>query len=340
MRILAFVLLAATAPGQTSNIIIGSALPASSEVQPKQAYERARRAPSIGMPIVGYVMGPGPVDIRPILGTVASAHAGDLLRVPEGAARLYLPPKQRYALVEQSSEQSIAVWPLGKASLAGEDLVRPISGALRRAALVAFSPRAESAVLYSRDSDRLQVISGLPFKPSVVRQISTINLGELSMIAVTDDATLVVAGLADGVLMSSSDGARWRPLPAGYTPQAWSFVPNTHDLVISDTTQKLIVLLPNAAHRAASILAEEVRADRLVLTRDGQLVVAADSINGNLWAIELKTGVITPISSGTPVNELSSLEAARAFLLSSSPLLSVVKLAPLADDPASVQIDP
>jgi hypothetical protein len=68
-------------------------------------------------------------------------------------------------------------------------------------------------------------------------------------------------------------------------------------------------------------------------------VVAADSTNGNVSTIELKTGAITPVSSGTTVSALSSLRAARTFLLSAYPVLSVVKLASSADGPAAMQID-
>jgi hypothetical protein len=333
LRILAFALLAVTMGAQTPTIFIGSAIPGSSEVQPKAAHERRMpRAPSIASSTIGYVTGPGPVDIRPILGTLASIHLGDLLLPPNGAARLYLPPKQRYALVEQSSDGAIIVWPLGRApSVNPKDLVTPISGALHRPNIVAFSPKAESVVLFSRESNRLQLVTGLPFKPSVLRQLSTLNLGELSSIAVTDDASLVLAGFADGTWMFSSDDSRWQPLPAGYTAQAWSFVPNTHDLVISDPTQKLILLLPNGAPGVARVLAEDVRADHLVVTADGELVVAADSTNGDVWTIDLKTGALTPVLSGMTVRSLSSLQLARTFLLSSSPGLSVISL-PSAPD--------
>jgi hypothetical protein len=335
MKILVFVLLAATASAQIRPITIGSAIAGTSEIQPRPVHEKTSPSPSIATPILGYITGSGPGDIRPVLGTATAAHVGDLLPVPDGTARLYLPPKQLYALVERNSDESIAVWTLGSgaADRDGRQVVRLIPGALQRPTLVAFSPTGESAVLYSRDSHRLQVVGGLPFNASITRQLSTADLGGLSNITVTDDAALVFAGRGDGSLIFSFEGGPWQSWVAGFVPQAWTFVPNTHALVLSDVTQDLVLLLPNLCYTpdAPRILAQGIRADFLSVTGDGELLLAG-STTGKLWTIERKTGAVTSVASGTTVNSLFSLRAPGTFLLSSCPV-SLLKLANSEEGP-------
>ncbi len=326
MKTLVLVLLAATAGAQTRPITIGSA---ATEVQSRPAYEKPSPSASIATPIVGYITGSGLSDLRPILGTVTSAHLGDLLPVPDETTHLYLPPKQRYALIRRNSDESIAVWILDRSAANPDEkqAIRLIPGVLQRPTLVAFSPTGEAAVLYSRDSNRLQLVAGLPFSPSVARQLSTADLGDLSNIALTDDATLVLAARADGSFIFSLHGARWQAWASGFTPHARSFVPNTHDLVISDITQGLVVLVQNLSDTpdAYRILAQGIQADFLSVARHGELLLAG-STGGQLWTIESRTGAVTSIASRATVNSLSALRESDTFLLSSSPALSLLKL--------------
>ncbi len=288
-----------------------------------------------GPPVLGYVLGPAPAELHAILGTAKAPQLGGSIAVPENSKRLYLPPRQLYAIVEQSSDDPVAVWRLGTATLIGEkDLLTPIKGGMAHPDLVAFSPRGESAALYSKTLGSLQVVVDLPAKPAIREHFSVALVGELIRIAVTDDGSLIVTEDVTGQVQFATDKG-WRPLSGDYAPLAWSFLPKTHDLVVSDATQKTITLVENVseAPTAVHILAQGMRTDHLTVTKDGDVIATADSRNGKVWTIQLKTGTVTPVLSSAKVDSLSSLRDGRTFLLSSSPVLSLLKPTASSESP-------
>jgi hypothetical protein len=292
-----------------------------------------------GRPILGYVLGPGPVEVHTILGAAKAPQLGEQVLVPNDTKSLYLSPRQQYALLEQSSDEPVAVWALHRTVLNQEkqDAIA-VNGAIAHPDIVVFSPRGDAAVLYSQAAESLQIVSHLPAQPSLSKQLSTARLGTPSQFAVTDDASLVVAALADGRLAFSVNGADWQPLVIGFTPRAWTFIPNTHDLAISDTAQKMILLLPavGEASSAIRILAQDVAADRLAVTKNGAQLVAANlAVNPGagqqLWAIDLKTGAVAPQQGFAKLDSLSALRDGFTFLLSISPHVSLLKLTAPSD---------
>ena len=74
---------------------------------------------------------------------------------------------------------------------------------------------------------------------------------------------LIVAAFSSGRLMSSLNGDSWHASPISFSPQAWLFLPGTHDLVVSDTTQKTIALLPNfqGSSGGTRVLAQDIAAE-------------------------------------------------------------------------------
>jgi hypothetical protein len=294
----------------------------------------ARRVPAVGAAVLGYLTGPGPAEIRPIFGTAQRPQLGAPAAVPTSAQKLYLPPRQQYVLLEQSAAEPLAVWALHRA-IAHNENPEPIAlpGVMAHPDLVVFSPRGDAAALYSQAAATLQIITHLPAEPSTGRQISMAALGTPSQLAITDDGALVVAALADQRLVFSFGGATWQPLTTAYTPQAWTFVPNTHDLAISDMAQKTIVLLSNLSEtsKMVRVLSPDVAADRLAVTKSGDQLVAANSIAGQVWTIDLKTAALTPRDGFAKVDTLSSLRDGLTFLLSASPSISVLKLAALPE---------
>jgi hypothetical protein len=295
--------------------------------QPAAAIVKHTAAPAAAVPVAGYVLASGTVEIRPILGTAGKARLGDPIAAPAGAGRLYLPPRQQYALVESNSDRPMAVWNLletfRKGSLAQ---AMPIAGSLVHADLVAFSPRGEAAALYSKDSGRLQIISDFPAKPTLARELSLSGLGEASQLALSDDGARIAAQLTDARLMYSSQDGRWQPLSGQYSPAAWSFVPNAHDLVIADPSQDAIAVYRQADGGAYLFSLQELRADRLSFTKDGLQLLAASSSDGNLWVVQLPSGTLTSLATGGKLDTLTCLRDGWTFLLSSSPPLSLVKV--------------
>jgi hypothetical protein len=254
--------------------------------------------------------------------------------IPGGAARLYLPPRQQYVLVERSAGEPVSVWSLHRA-IASNEAIEPIvvKGAMAHPDQVVFSPRGDAAILYSQEPASFEVLTHLPAEPSLARGISVAALGTPSQLAISDDGAVIVAGLADHRLVFSVNGAAWQPLVIGYTPQAWTFIPKTHDLAISDAGQKTIVLFSNLSDAPTSvrILSQGVAADRLAVTRNGDRLVAANMKAGQIWTIDLKTATLTPEDGFAKLDSLSSLRDGFTFLLSASPTISLLKLSASPD---------
>jgi DNA-binding beta-propeller fold protein YncE len=310
------------AAGQVGSVGIK---PANTAAAPRVSSTQEKRVALAGPPVLGYVLGATATEVHPLFATAKAPKLGDALVVPSDSVRLFLPPRQQYALLEQSSGQALALWAMHKSVISGtnqEPLA--IAGSLGHPDLVVFSPRGDAAVLYSQ-SGSLQVLSSLPSRPTLSHEVA-VTFGVPSNIAVSDDGAVVVAGLSDGSALVSLKGGEWRPLPAAFKAQAWTFIPKTHDLVISDVAQKSLVLLPNVeeSSSAVRVIAPNVQLDRLAVTKDGEQLVGVGP-SGQLWTLELKSGTLTAreeIASGA----LLELRDGFSFVLATSPAVSLLKL--------------
>lgn len=268
-----------------------------------------------GVPILGYIAGPGPLELRPIEGTLKGAQLGADVALPAATKRFFVPPREHYVLLESSATDSLSVWSPAKGSVTN-------TGALTHPDVVAFSGRGEAAVLYARTSDCLQVISGLPAEPKVASLQGLGQLGGAASFAVSDDGAVVVVMLGDGTALTSSGAEGWQRLPNAFGARALLFVPNTHNLVISDPAQQTLTLLPSLG--STRILAQGIQADRLAFTKEGDVLLAASSAQGKLWTVDLKTMQPAQVSSAT-IDTLLPLRDGHTFLLS-SPGLSLLTL--------------
>jgi len=285
-----------------------------------------KHLPTAGRPILGYALSPDATSVQAIYGTVKAPQMGDMVSLPTVVKQVYLPQRQHFALLEQTSGESVAVWPLHHAFANNEnsDPV-PVKGAMAHPDSVTFSPRGDSAVLYSRSTASLQLLSHLPLEPSLTTELGVASYGTPVQIAVSDDAAVVVVKWADGNSAFSLNGSAWRPLATSFNPQAWTFIPGTHDLAISDIAQKALVLLPaiSEVSSASHVLAQGFQADRLAATKSGGQLIAANAATGQLWTIELKSGTATLNNGISRIDTLSALRNGFTFLLSTSPSLSL-----------------
>jgi hypothetical protein len=143
------------------------------------------------------------------------------------------------------------------------------------------------------------------------------------MMALSDDAGVAVTKDSAGELwVWSSQDKSWRPFYGGYSPLAWSFVPKTHDLVISDSQANAVLLIEQADRNSTPIvLAESCRPDQVAVTSDGKTLVMLQSrlsnLPSNLWTIELKSRTRTAIPSTQSLDSLTVLRNGATFLASS-----------------------
>ena len=270
----------------------------------------------MGAPILGYLAGPGALELHVILATAKGAQLGGALAVPAGAKRLFVPPREHYLFVESKGSEPLGLWMPTKPD---SELVR-VSGAMAHPDSVAFSARGDAAVLYGKSGDSMQIVSGLPAEPVLTVRAGIAKFGEPANFAVSDDGAVVVVTFADGTAMAGSQASSWQRLPAAYGASALAFVPRTHNLIVSDSAQQTITLVSNVAQntQATQMLAHGVAADRLAFTKEGFLLLAASSAQSKLWTIDLKTMLPGPVSSAPSIETLLPLRDGHTFLYSLS----------------------
>ncbi|HEY6989013.1 MAG TPA: WD40 repeat domain-containing protein [Bryobacteraceae bacterium] len=269
---------------------------------------------AVGAAVLGFLPGPGPLELSAIFGVFGAARLGDPIAAPKAAIRLYVSTGQQYALVEQSSDAPLAVW--DPTAQTGE--LTAIPGALPHPDLLTFSPRGDSAALYARESGQIQVISGMPNQPVVRKSPPLLSPSAASMMAVSDDANVVIVRDSAGNVLISNDGKNWQAFSGAYSPLAWTFVPKTHDLIVGDKQENAIFLLEQAGSNSARIiLSENALPDHISVTRDGQTLVALDSKRGILWTIDLKRRIASGGTAAANLHSLSILRGVNTFLASS-----------------------
>jgi hypothetical protein len=275
-----------------------------------------------GTAMLGFVSGPGPAGLKSILGVFGAAHIGPPLAIPASITHLYLSSRQRYALVEQTAGGPLAVCPLAVWML-GDDPPVAIAGAMSHPDAYAFSPRGQSAALYSSAASQIEIITGLPANPVLKQTIPLQPPGAIVKMAVSDDASVLLAQDSTGELQIASlpntgQSAAWHPFSGAYSPLAWSFVPKTHDLVVSDSQPNAVLLIEQADRNGAPIvLAENCHPDQISITSNGETLVALDSTLGALWTIDLKSRTRTAIPSESSLHSLTVLRNGYTFLASS-----------------------
>lgn len=159
--------------------------------------------------------------------------------------------------------------------------------------------------------------------------VPVVNPSELLRFTVSDDGELVVAAFANQPCVYSVQGAVWQQLATSYQPDAWTFLPNSHDLVLSDRAQKAIVVLPQAerAPIPARVLASGgIDANLLAANKQGSELLAVAAGTSASWSIDLLSGAITPLPVRNVIDSLTLLRDGQTFLVSTKESPVVVKL--------------
>jgi sugar lactone lactonase YvrE len=178
-------------------------------------------------------------------------------------------------------------------------------------------------LLFSQTSATLQVVNHLPAEPAITKTLS-LPSDATPNITVSDDGELIALARTDGtVLLSSAE--KWTTLPTAFTANALAFIAKTHDLALSDTAQKTILIFPDAT-KNYRVVAQDIQADYLATTRGGEQLIAANRSQGHIWTIDLKTLQVSQKDVMTNLQGLSALRDGYTFLLSNSEGLALMSL--------------
>lgn len=283
----------------------------------RQGIEAAR-------PLLGYVS-QGSNVLYSLVGSSTSPAWGEPVSFSEDTSQqAFLPPRQEYALL--LSNVGLSVARLSRSTLYPGPL---LADAIARPDRIAFSPSGSAAVLVSNSERRMQTIIHRYGKTSVLWSRSLSNPEELLNFTVSDDGELVVAMFANHPALYSQRGSDWQPIAANFAPGAWTFLPGSHDLILSDRSQNAIVLLPRvegASITARVLLFDGGNADLIAANKQGTRVLAARNGTSTLWQIDLGSGTAQQLTSRTSVNTLTLLRDGETFLVSAREVPEVLNL--------------
>ena len=215
----------------------------------------------------------------------------------------------------------LAVWRLDETALAGDTATTAfatISGGLPHPDMVAFSPRGDSVALYAHASGQIQVISGMLNQPSIRKTTPPAATGTITMIAVSDDASVLVIRDSTGDVRIST-GGDWAAVLRCIFSFSVGLFPKTHNLVISDSQESALFLVEQAGSKnTRMVLAENCSADQVGVTGDGETLVALDSRRSIVWTVDLKRRIANVTIAAEALNSLAMLRGGNTFVASSS----------------------
>jgi hypothetical protein len=181
-------------------------------------------APSLGLL-------PDGAGLRPVIGIPAAGVVGDVL-----------PISQKLGLIVASRDYALGVdTTTGDVlRIASDGTASKIAGVLQGPGRIQMSPLGSSAALFFPSVQRIQVLTGLPAAPTLLREIASPFDGTPSALAVSDDGTLVAGIWPQGSYLLRSTG-EVSALP-GVTPLiALAFAPGSSDLAVVSAAAAQIV---------------------------------------------------------------------------------------------------
>lgn len=262
-------------------------------------------------PSFGYVFDSESQALLPILGAPGAATFGSRIEFGLTLQRAWVAPGQSFVLAEVEESQEVQLLDMQQGSQAGKTL----PGLPKGANQVAVSSTGSAMALYYRNEHRLQIASRLPGEPEVSSAFDLFALpGELSSLAVSDDGqTALVAFTEDGtgsVYLVDSEHKRLI-VPAGDV-RAMTFLPNSRNAVIADTTANEVRLLIDVTGSATQrILADEGRGIShplmLQASADSSRVFILNSGAEAITTVDLNTGLLSHLPITASVSRLQRL---------------------------------
>lgn len=268
------------------------------------------------VPSLGFVAGPGPQQLRPILGIPGAARLGRPIPLPQTVSRIYIAPGHGYALVQQGPNDPISVVSLRDVGSVNLTLM-PIAGAAAQADVIAFSPTARSAGFYSHQTNQLQIVTGLPSSPQIHLNISNLSIpAALQKFAVSDDAQNVLLADATGGVYSLSQSSTPALVYHSSEITAIEFVAQSHDAVICDRTLKSAILLRGASITPIMQAGDGTcEPEAAASTSDGRTILLACPAQHAVLSIDRTSGFTTKHSLANTPGALERLGTRDAFLM-------------------------
>jgi hypothetical protein len=261
----------------------------------------------LAVPTVGFVTSLNGTALTPILGIPGAARLGSALPAA-GSTALYVAPRGAY-LLASAPGASVSIALLRPSALQNGLELNPLSGTLVSPDLIVFSPGGSAAALYSKQSNSVQVLAGLPNSPHLGSDFPV--AATLLQLAVSDDGQSVLAQ-EDGGLVRSLTGGESSYKVQGEAPI--TFLPGSHDAVLADASTDSLVQLPAAG--GSAMLGSGLSApDALAVTADGGTILAGSASRKNVWTLNRASGKSQEYPLAGSVKSLRSMAATDTFLI-------------------------
>ena len=295
-------------PGQGQIVVHPEAAPKSDDAE--------NAAQGMETPVLGFVNSPEQGELRLLLGIPGSSAMGEPLAVPGGLRNLFFAPNQSYALLAPKAGGF-----LGLMAFQGveEGAVVPICGAIPQPDIVAFSPGASAAALYSRAAGRLQVITGLPDSPHLSRVVLGSDLpDDVRYLAVADDGVTLLEGTVHNAVYALPQMGLPRLLYTAGDLQGMAFAPRTIDLVAFDRAAGTAFLLQDVEGATSYVLLADGLSGLdgnvfLQTSRAGAVIASTKS--SALWEVNLQSLEVQIIHLPGAPQMLQPLRISGDFLL-------------------------
>ncbi len=227
-------------------------------------------ASNVGGPVLGLVE-TAPNEFRVLRGGPGSMELAEAVALPEGVTRAVAAPRQEWLLVERNGTLEAFDWQRGRTIALGAAGGR-----------VSFSPSGRELAVYSEETARLVVWSGLPERSTVLRDEKRGELGEgVRALAVSDGGPLVVAHSGGRLLRLDASGAAvWH---ASDDIAALAFIPESRVLLAADRIQNAVLRIDEGGTSALLSAADGLdEADAVWAGSGGRLAVGSFG-RGQIW---------------------------------------------------------
>jgi DNA-binding beta-propeller fold protein YncE len=236
-------------------------------------------------PRLGMLFDPQTRALHPILGIPGSAVVGRALELGISVEKAAISPAQDFVLVTAGDRREVVMLRTGRAPIAPI----AIEGADPAPNEMILSAGGRAAVLYHRDRNRLQVITGLPSGPRVSSQLY-LSAGEApSAFAVSDDGRVVLAGIGGSLKMITANG-EVPVLPGIGKITAIAFGKRSVEPVVDEVRGDLHRASPGPAAPAPL----------------GYVALAADALHDRLFLVRNVTGDVEAEVIGTSAEGIAS----------------------------------
>jgi hypothetical protein len=230
--------------------------------------------------------------------------------------RIHLAPGQPFALAENRHGEPHIIMFNGPET----DQTVAIPNALAASDFVEFSPSGHSAVLYSMAAGRLQLITGLPVAPRIVRDLDAGILPEPpKALAVSDDGGSIVVAITGGVYWLSAEGPAQFVLSVTDVASL-AFIPNSGNALVADRRAGSVFLLRNDGSVTTRMLATGLDGiDQVCATTDGQKLFLTNPAANRIWSVTVLGGAVRSFDLAVSPSRIDRLSGTDTFLISSAP---------------------